>query len=280
MKNILVPTDLSANALKALNYAAALAQKCDAALHILHTYTLLENVFIEGKSMRDAWNEQQKKEKGAELLRIRQDLAEKYPHVRAECHLFTGPTEDAILQYSEKASIDLIVMGTQGASGLAEILVGSVTAGIIGRSKVPVLAIPRDHVPGEHSGMVLATRGFERDHHLVGPVFELAAIFDIVVDVLVFANEDQADVEIIEKTMELESYVAYLRKTFPLCRIQARLVEGVDLETALQEYCEENERGIICMLTYKRGFWQQIFNPSLTKKVAYHTHTPLLAIPV
>lgn len=280
MKKIMVPTDFSANAIKALRYAADLAARCGAEVHIVHAYTLLENVFVDKKSMRDAWNEQQKQEKGAALLDLKQSLSEDYYHVKTEVHLFAGPTEEVLLQYIEQQNIDLVVMGTQGASGLAEVLVGSNTATIMGKSKVPVLGIPKDYDEKGPAAMVLATKGFERDKQLLDPVFKVASLFDIPTRVLIFADDDLSDVEIIESKMQLEAYVAFLRKSFPLASIEATLVEGEDFETALEDYCEDEGIGILCMLTYKRSFWDSIFNPSLTRQVAYHTKIPLLAVPV
>jgi nucleotide-binding universal stress UspA family protein len=280
MKKILVPTDFSENAFKALRYAANLAARCGAEVHMVHAYTLLENVFVDKKSMRDAWNEQQLREKGASLLTLKQSLSETFPHVHTEMHLFTGPTEDVLLQCIDNHNIDLVVMGTQGASGLAEVLVGSTTATIMGKSKVPVLGIPRAYKEERPSAMVLATKGFERDKLLLDPVFMVASLFDIPTRVLIFAADEDSDVEIIESKMQLEAYVAFLRKAFPLASIEATLVEGEDFETALEDYCEDEGIGILCMLTYKRSFWDSIFNPSLTRQIAYHTKIPLLAVPV
>jgi nucleotide-binding universal stress UspA family protein len=280
MKNILVPTDFSENALKALNYAAGLALRSGAGVHVVHAYALLENIFVDKKSMRDVWNEQQKEEKGAALLALQVNFLEQFPNVQIETHLYTGPTEEVLLSYSEEKNIDLLVMGTQGASGLAEVLVGSTTSAIIGKSLIPVLCIPKDYQQGLPDNMLLATRGFERDLNLLKPIMDLVSIFDVPLDVLVFAEDEDSHVEKVEQTMQLDSYVAFLERNYSLARVHAKFVEGEDFEVALDEYCEEYEIDMLCMLTYKRSFWQQFFSPSLTRKVAYHTRIPLLAVPV
>ncbi len=51
-------------------------------------------------------------------------------------HAFSG-----IIDESEKNNIDLIVMGSQGASGLQEMFIGSNTEKVVRRSNVPVLVI-------------------------------------------------------------------------------------------------------------------------------------------
>lgn len=280
MKNILVPTDFSNNAFKALTYAGGLAIHCGATVHIVHAYTLLENVVSGLGGLRESWNEARKKEKNAALLQSRQDILERFPGLKVEIHLFTGATEVVLFKFCEDYKIDLVVMGKQGTAGLESVFMGSVTANLIAKSGVPVLAIPEHYELKEPFSMVLATRGFERSKNLTDPVFELASLFDLSILVLVFADQDQVEAGILRSAAQLEDYVAWLKQHYPLASISGYLAEGDDFETSLRQYCEQNEVGILCMLTYHRGFWENLFNPSLTKKMAFHTKIPLLAVPV
>jgi nucleotide-binding universal stress UspA family protein len=280
MKNILVPTDFSNNAFKALTYACGLANHSGATVHLIHAYTLLENVVSGLGGLRESWNEARKKEKAAALLQAKQDILERFPGLKAEVHLFTGPTEDVLLKFCKDGNMDLVVMGKQGTAGLERVFMGSVTANLIAKSPVPVLAIPEHYELKEPYSMVLATRGFERSKFLTDPVFELAALFDLSAQVLVFADQNQVEAGILRSAAQLEDYVAWLKQQYPLASISGYLAEGDDFETSLQEYCNQNEVGILCMLTYHRSFWDSLFNPSLTRKMAYHTKIPLLAVPV
>jgi len=280
MKNFLVPTDFSNNAFKALVYAAGLAKHCGATIHIVHAYELLENALITRSSMRDAWNEKRKQEKAAALMQVHQDISERFKDQKFDKHLFTGPTEEVLLKYCETAGIDLVIMGKHGAEGLEKVFMGSVTASLISRSRVSILAIPEHFELKEPNSLVLATRGFERDTNLTNPIFEIASMFDLSVQVLVFAEENQVEAGIMRSAAQMIDYVAWLRKQYPLIRISGSHSEGDDFELAMREYCDKNDIGILCMLTYHRGFWDNIFNPSLTRKMAFHTKIPLLAVPV
>ncbi len=280
MKNFLVPTDFSDNAFKALVYAAGLAKHCGATIHIVHAYVLLENSLISRDSMREAWNEARKQEKAVALLQVQQDILERFPGQKFEKHLFTGPTEEVLMKYCETAGIDLVIMGKHGAEGLERVFMGSVTASLISKSRIPILAIPELYDLKVPDSIVLATRGFERSTHLTDPVFELASLFDLSVQVLVFAEENQVEAGIMRSAAQLMDYVAWLKKQYPLARISGSHAEGDDFELAMQEYCGKNEISILCMITYQRSFWDSIFNPSMTRKMAFHTKIPLLAIPV
>ena len=279
MKNILVPTDFSENARKAIDYAANLAMRCGSTLHVVHCFHLLENIFITRPTMRDAYNKQQQEEKTAALLREQQNLQEHYKSLQCEIHLFTGPADMVFTKYANEKGIELIVMGTQGASGLAEVIMGSFTASIIEKSSIPVLAIPAGYKAMEPEQLLLATRDFDQDVSVLGSVFDLAAIYDVPVHVFAFESDMDADQEIAEKTHGLEDYLKFLQKEFPLARLKGILHEDEDFEFAIEDYIAENNIGLVCMLTHKRGFWGKLFNPSLTKKMAFHTTIPLLAIP-
>lgn len=280
MKNILVPTDFSTNAFKALAYAGGLARHCGATIHIVHAYTLLENVLMGRSSLRDSWNENRKVEKAAGLLQVQQEITERYPGLQVEGHLFTGPTGEVLLKYCDTAHIDLVVMGKHGAEGISRIFMGSTTALMIGKSRIPVLVVPEQYELKEPVSLVLATRGFERSLTLTNPVFEIVSLFDLSVQVLVFAEENQVEAGILRTAAQLQDYVAWLKQQYPLARISGSHAEGDDLELALDQYCEANETGILFMLTYQRGFWDSILSPSRTKQMALHTKIPLLAVPV
>lgn len=55
-------------------------------------------------------------------------------------HVVGHPAE-AIAHYAEQHKIELIVMGTHGHTGLANLVLGSVTGGVLARCTVPVLLI-------------------------------------------------------------------------------------------------------------------------------------------
>ena len=57
------------------------------------------------------------------------------------------------------------------------------------------------------------------------------------------------------------------------------VLEGNDVKKAIFDYLAANPIDIIAMLTHKRNFFEELFNFSKTKRLAYHSKTPILAIP-
>jgi len=82
-----------------------------------------------------------------ELQRARDELDALAGRLRAKGHavqtrLVPGPTVQTILEQAEKLDAELIVMGSHGRGKLFDLLVGSVSAGVIRESRVPVLVVP------------------------------------------------------------------------------------------------------------------------------------------
>lgn len=278
MKNIMVPTDFSGNAKKAFHYALNIANRTGAKIHLIHTYSLLENTFVDRKSMREAWNEEQQKKKTALLLQWAEEARAMKPNLMIEEKLFTGATELVLIQYAKNNAIDLIVMGTQGASGLAAILVGSVAAAIISGSEIPVLAIPKDYQGGEPESIVIAVDMLNHPTSELQITADLASEFNIPLKTVMLINENETESAIKVQKEALERFTENLRKSFPANQIECDTILGDDFENDLQAYCNEKGIGILCMITYKRGFWSRLFRPSATRRMAFHTHLPLLAI--
>ncbi len=71
----------------------------------------------------------------------------------------------------------------------------------------------------------------------------------------------------------------FLRESFPGIRFQGEVLEGKDFELTIDRYDNNNEVDIIAMITYPKNLLQKLLKKSVTKKMAFHSTIPLLAIP-
>lgn len=131
---ILVPTDFSAPSDAALEYARTLARTFGAGLHVLH---LLENEFL-----RPVVADPQAQNTAA-LRRLQERLTD---DDRRTLHAIpvierSDTPADEVASYARTHDIDLIVMGTQGRTGMAHLLVGSVAEKVIRTASCPVLTL-------------------------------------------------------------------------------------------------------------------------------------------
>jgi len=99
----------------------------------------------------EAGPEEVQQQVASELQRAHDELDALADRLRAKGHavrtlLVPGPTVQTILEQAEKLDAELIVMGSHGRGKLFDLVVGSVSAGVIRKSRVPVLVVPaRNH---------------------------------------------------------------------------------------------------------------------------------------
>ncbi|OQP57386.1 universal stress protein [Niastella populi] len=280
MKRILIPTDFSENALKAALYAGVVARKANAALYLVHVIEPVDEKIHQPFPLHEKYLKETLHMRMREVESVKTIILNSHPEITIETAVLSGDISATIAEFSGNNDIDMIIMGTKGATGLKELLIGSVTSKVIGHSKFPVLAIPVDYQPEEPDGILFATNHFEKSNILLTPVIELAKLFFAKIYVIIFVDkEKKGAVEYMSDTRSLYNYLDYLRKTFPGVIFQGELLEGKDFEDAVNAYEEKNKLDIVSMITYPKGFWEKIFKGSETKKMAIHSHIPVLAIP-
>jgi nucleotide-binding universal stress UspA family protein len=137
---ILVPTDFSTPSRVAIGYAAGLAKKTNAKVIML-------SVQIESDSLQTA---KLRKLQDSNVQTARKDaeralsvLKERFPKVSCSFEYTLASTVvEGIESFATARKVDLIVMGSKGASGLKKILMGSNATAVIDNSSVPVIVVP------------------------------------------------------------------------------------------------------------------------------------------
>jgi nucleotide-binding universal stress UspA family protein len=142
MKKILVPCDFSKPAINAYRFALNVAAQANGTVHLLH---VVELPVLHDSVLMPVLNFEQ------ELLKELKEKAEeefkkiigKYTSdsVKVLMKVIFGAPSKMILEYAKDESIDLIVMGSHGASGFREFFVGSNAEKIVRNSSVPVLVL-------------------------------------------------------------------------------------------------------------------------------------------
>ena len=281
MKKILVPTDFSDNSLKAVDYAIALAGKANAEIILVNIFTNVDTTFVNRKGLINEYNNTLAQGIREQLKDLQQNIAVENTALKITYKLYQGEVQDSILQCATNENVDLIIMGTQGASGLKKILIGSTTAGIIGNTPVPILAIPKKAVWKELKNILFATRQFEGDDKILLPVLKLAQLDAALVHTVVFTDTDDDDAgDYMEHGRLLNAYGQTLPGRYDEIKFKIVKLEGKEFDDTIQQYISDNKIDMMIMTTHKRSFWESVFNSSMTKEMSYRINIPLLAIPV
>lgn len=146
ISHVLVPIDFSSTSELALDYAATLASRFGASLHLLH---VVEEPFVGGPWTSEAYlagvpamRASLIDEAARKLSRLLPQVERKSVAARSEVRV--GRPSDVIRGVAEEGAFDLIVMGTHGRTGMAHLLLGSVAERMLRTAPCPVLTVRGD----------------------------------------------------------------------------------------------------------------------------------------
>lgn len=275
--NILVPTDFSSTAEKAFLYALDIASKCAGTVFLYHVHTPLESPFIETVEVRREYNLENQQSLMNDLHALRSKWAQKYQGAKVITVLGRSPLVGSVLKFTEDHNINLVVMGTQGASGLKKVIIGTIAARMIEKSTVPLLLVPERFEWREPKNVVLATDYDRADIAALKVSAGLAQQYDAFIEVVhladMFTDREQMQIT-------FDKYIAGLKMKFPKLKFAASLMYVQFITDALETLHQYMPYDILVMVKHKRKFLEQIFMKSATKHMAYLTWKPLLVIPV
>ena len=142
-KKILVATDGSGYTKKATNHAIELAKLSGAELHAIYVVDTRYGCGPESCILSDTSPERLKSILGCQgdtAIKYIEKLAKK-EGIHTERWIVEGHPAEEILRIAEEQSVDLIIMGTLGSSGISRFLLGSVADKVIRSSRIPVLTV-------------------------------------------------------------------------------------------------------------------------------------------
>ena len=277
MIKILFPTDFSNAAENAFFYSLQLTRKLNAELVLAHVYELpdlgraLHNTSKEVFEIMEMETLENFR-KSVETLR-RKAENNGYADVDFKHLMAEGQTVPKIIELAKKEKANYIVMGTTGATGLKEVFLGSVAAGVIDNSPCNVLSIPEEVSPKNTIDRIAYLTNY-KDEEVVSfnEVNKFATSLGATVCSIHFEKEVS---EINEKQMQdwknklgvnnedLDSYV----------------VTGNNLEEAICDLYIKQNIDILAIQPRKRNFFTQIFKRSISKQIVQRLSIPLFTLP-
>lgn len=289
IQKILVPTDFSDGATRALEYAVHLAEAVQRGaaqrnaalvkLFVVHAYQVPNPVSMSPYPVAGAYggdtlvNYQLIEQEVAEHLEAlkRNHLLNK--HVEPELISVYNMPEAAIEEAVNKHDIDLVVMGTRGG-GLIDKLVGTTTTRVMHRVACPLIAVPENAVFAKVDHILLAT-DYERIKH--------ADTFQILVTL---ANVFRAQIDVLHVTPE---YTKLTEANLAAGDMIDRLLrharhsycheENDDILEGLRSYLSEHDDvGMLAMIPRDHNFWDRITQGSVTNNVLFEADRPVFVV--
>lgn len=271
MKKILVPTDFSDHAEYALKVAAQIARKNNGEIFLFH---MLDLPSQEG----DAINE------GSdipEIMFFMQKARERFEDLVASPYLegikITEAIQfekafDGIIKNSKKHEIDLIVMGSHGASGFHEMFIGSNTEKVVRTSEIPVLVIKKEQGDFNPEKFVFASDFSEEIKKPFAKVVEFANSFNTQLH-LVYVNTPNN----FKSTHAAEKLIHDFATGFNLANgFTTHVYSDVNVEKGVLHFANSVNADLIGMCTHGRQGLAHFFNGSVSEDLVNHAVRPVV----
>lgn len=279
--NILLATDYSEAAINAERYAVQFSRQTNAALTILHVYNIPFNFPTEHSEYAKATEElrvHELKKLNQHYDKLLRSFNIKPSEVKCECIVLEGTVGKQIRKEAERLHIDIVITGTHGANGFRKFFLGSHTWDVIKKSKIPVLAIPKDALLTDIKNIVFATE--YREGEIPGIYFlsKLAKQFNAELTVLHITNYAYSKEF---ETLLFEKFRTEIKRKVDYDKLSLRLVHYNNIIEGLNDFCALAKTDWLVMSHAKSFLLENIFSPirSTTKVMSFHTHIPLLTVP-
>ncbi len=279
MKHIVLPTDFSKNSWNAIFTALKMFATTESQFTLLHAYEPKGGDLL-GEKTKQRLGVLYDSMEGYSQQELDKILAYLEEHHSNDKHRFEtlsvqDDLEEALEGLLNKSEADLIVMGTQGASGTKGIFLGSNTVKVIKKIRNrPILVVPEafnfqslkkvvfptDYSRPHESGEMLPLREILLSWKAALLVFYLAQEFEL--------NETQLAVKAL-----LGKRLEGIRHSFH------EVVRTAPIAEAIADFAEEEGAGMIALVHYPHTFMEKLTREPVVKKISFRTQLPLLVLP-
>ena len=277
---ILLPTDFSKNAWHAIQYALYLFESIPCQFYVLHAHQAAPSGLVSTIN----------KERDTRLFEITlAEVREKLNKIisrlltinKVPGHTFEGLLEsdtlmNAIGRNVVDLDIDFVFMGTQGASGLKEVFLGSNTVKVFKNiDNCPVMAVPEAFEFGRYTEVLFAT---DYKHHYkkaeLQPLLDLVQISGALLRVVHINVEETLDTEQNELRKLLQGMLSGVEHRFE------DIGYYPNVASRIQQWSEETHTGMLAMINSQHGFFSRLVREPVVKRIAFHTEVPFLVLPL
>jgi nucleotide-binding universal stress UspA family protein len=275
MKRIIVPIDFSKQAACAVSTAANIARKSGAEIFLLHMLDLPANdtdisAHGDASSPAKAFYLQKIHEKIKEIMD-----SDSLKGVKVSEEVRFHKTFSGIIDYSKELNSDLIIMGSQGATGLKEMFIGSNTEKVVRNSDIPVLVVKDGFGEFNMSKFIFAS-SFKDE---VKPSFER---------LLNFLKKFNAEVHLLfvntvhnfESTKKTSKRMREFISEFNMPKHTLNIYNDRSIEKGILNFSKEIKADVIALNTHQRSGLSSMFNESVSEDLVNHALRPVITFKI
>jgi nucleotide-binding universal stress UspA family protein len=277
MKKILLPTDFSDNSWNAIQYALQLFKNEKCTFTLLNTYTpmIYQFEYMQASSPQFQVMDAVKETSKRKLNELVKKIETEFPNSN---HIFSTLSSFNILTSEindlyEGNTMEMIIMGTKGASGVKGVLFGSNTVHVLKNAKCPVIAVPSDF-SFEKPHELLFPSDYEiefKDKH-IQPIIDIASLYNIRINILHVHYGDDLSEKQEKNRNKLENYFKGIAHLF-------HNVKNQNIPEAITQFQLKARINLLVMINNKHSFFENLFFKSNINQIGFHLNVPFLVIP-
>lgn len=280
MKKILVPTDFSKTAAMATDVAFEIAKKSGASIVLLHvieeatgsSFNVEGQVAYSNVSDKIFTIKMIEKAKG-QMERVVKDP--RYSAVKVDGELRMGNPYHGMQTIITERKVDLVIMGTEGKSGLSDMLIGSNTEKVIRNSRCPVLTVQKKPAKIDFKNIVYATAMSKDEEIFSRMVKRTQQIYNSTIH-LVRINTPSD----FQRDHIVKGYMDKFAKSLGLKNYTLNIFNDLTIEEGVIRFADHIDADLIAMATHGRSGFAQVIAGSVAEEVASHAKRPVLTFVV
>lgn len=273
MKRILVPTDFSSHAENALKVASNIARKNNSEILLLHMLELpsqMNDAITGGIGIPEIMLFIKKGNETLQKISEQEYLND----INVTTYVKLKKASEGILSFIKKNEIDLIVMGSNGISGIEELLIGSNTEKVVRLSDVPVLVIKNTNEL-KNNNFIFASDFSKEIKNPFKKMIEFTKLFEAKLHLVMICTPNSFKSSHVSKKI-MNDFIA----DFDLKNFEIHIYNDTNIEKGILNFSNSINADLIGLCTHGRTGLAHFFTGSISEDLVNHAVKPIITFKI
>lgn len=270
MKRILIPTDFSKYADEAIEVGAEIAKKNDCEIILIHMLELpgqMNDALTGATSIPEVMLFKRKAEETLKNIKNRPYLQ----GIKVTEVIRLDGAYHGINNYIKQNNMDLIVMGSHGASGIDEIIIGSNTEKVVRQSETPVLVIKNKIDNFKVQNIIFASDFSKETKKPFQKMLDFNKLFGSKLNLVMICTPNT-----FKSTSAARKIVTDFVADFDMPEYSFETYNESNIEKGIINYSNEKDADLIAFCTHGRTGLNHFFTGSISEDLVNHATRPVL----
>lgn len=262
MTNILVPIGTSSDAHETLQYAIDFATDFGANIYVMEVFSAIAKTGTLANISKKIAESGKERLKGVIAKTDQKNTAIKVV-------TYKGELVDGLNDVNKELGIDLIILAPRSHDIQEELYLGSTSGGIIKRTDIPTLVVPKGTTYATFKNVLVAFKsGILKRNRILEPLVNIANKHRCKVNLLLVKTPGYTDDDLSINTalMDISSELS--------------ITENATTYQGVLQHFESKKPDLLCVFRRKRGFFKKLWEKSTIQKAEFSAPVPVLILSV